>query len=118
MVDLAVVTGSQNNVSRAMQSGTVTIGVDAGHVPEIIDSTANQSDAAKKNKSSIIFDIATSCFSENALLFQSGRIGVILRSGSLGTIVCFNLVQNGMVQTAFYGVGGDWHTQSVEDKGC
>ena len=48
MVDLAVVTGSQNNVSRAMQSGTVTIGVDAGYVPEIIDSTANQADVAEK----------------------------------------------------------------------
>ncbi|MEM7668426.1 MAG: aldehyde dehydrogenase family protein, partial [Pseudomonadota bacterium] len=39
--DLAVVTGSQNNVQRAMQSGTVTIGVGAGNVPVIIDTTAD-----------------------------------------------------------------------------
>ena len=46
--DLAVVTGSQNNVKRAMQSGTVAIGVGAGNVPVIIDSTADLDDAAEK----------------------------------------------------------------------
>ncbi len=66
--DLAVVTGSQNNVKRAMQSGTVTIGVGAGNVPVIVDTTANFDDAAKKICASKIFDNATSCSSENAVI--------------------------------------------------
>ena len=67
-VDLAVVTGSQNNVRRAMQSGTVTIGVGAGNVPVIIDSSADLTDAAEKVTASKIFDNATSCSSENAVV--------------------------------------------------
>ena len=61
--DLAVVTGSQNNVKRAMQSGTVAIGVGAGNVPVIIDSTADLDDAAEKITASKIFDNSTSCSS-------------------------------------------------------
>ncbi len=67
-VDLAVVTGSQNNVRRAMQSGTVTIGVGAGNVPVIMDSSADLTDAAEKITASKIFDNATSCSSENAVV--------------------------------------------------
>jgi sulfoacetaldehyde dehydrogenase len=67
-VDLAVVTGSQDNVRRAMQSGTVTIGVGAGNVPVIIDSTADLDDAAGKIRASKIFDNSTSCSSENAVV--------------------------------------------------
>jgi len=67
-VDLAVVTGSQDNVRRAMQSGTVTVGVGAGNVPVIIDSTADLDDAAEKICASKIFDNSTSCSSENALV--------------------------------------------------
>ena len=67
-VDLAVVTGSQNNVGRAMRSGTVTIGVGAGNVPVIIDSSADLEDAASKIGQSKTFDNATSCSSENAVV--------------------------------------------------
>ena len=70
-VDLAVVTGSQNNVSRAMRSGTVTIGVGAGNVPVIIDSSADLADAAQKITASKIFDNSTSCSSENSLIIMS-----------------------------------------------
>ena len=66
--NLVVVTGSQNNVKRAMQSGTVAIGVGAGNVPVIIDSTADLDDAAEKITASKIFDNATSCSSENAVV--------------------------------------------------
>ncbi len=66
--DLAVVTGSQNNVKRAMQSGTVAIGVGAGNVPVIIDVTADLEDAARKICASKTFDNATSCSSENSLV--------------------------------------------------
>lgn len=67
-VNLAVVTGSQNNVKRAMSSGTVAIGVGAGNVPVIVDSSANLDAAAEKIMGSKIFDNATSCSSENAVV--------------------------------------------------
>jgi succinyl-CoA synthetase alpha subunit len=40
-------------------------------------------------------------------VFQSGRVGVISRSGSLGTLVCLNLTRAGIGQSAFIGIGGD-----------
>ncbi|MDE0111504.1 MAG: aldehyde dehydrogenase family protein, partial [Albidovulum sp.] len=67
-VDLAVVTGSQDNVRRAMRSGTVAIGVGAGNVPAIIDGSADLDDAAQKIARSKTFDNATSCSSENAII--------------------------------------------------
>ncbi len=67
-VDLVVVTGSQNNVRRAYGSGTPAIGVGAGNVPVIVDASADLADAAAKIRASKIFDNATSCSSENALV--------------------------------------------------
>jgi succinyl-CoA synthetase alpha subunit len=43
----------------------------------------------------------------NPNIFQPGRIGVISRSGSLGTLVCLNLTRAGYGQSAFLGIGGD-----------
>ncbi|WP_119462830.1 succinate--CoA ligase subunit alpha [Rhodospirillaceae bacterium SYSU D60014] len=43
----------------------------------------------------------------NPNVFQPGRVGVISRSGSLGTLVCLNLTRAGLGQSAFIGVGGD-----------
>jgi len=65
--DLIVCTGSQNNVRRAYSSGTPAIGVGAGNVPVIIDSTADLTDAAEKIMASKCFDNATSCSSENSV---------------------------------------------------
>ena len=65
--DLVVCTGSQNNVRRAYSSGTPAIGVGAGNVPVIIDSTADLADAANKIMLSKCFDNATSCSSENSV---------------------------------------------------
>lgn len=65
--DLVVVTGSQDNVRRAYSSGTPAIGVGAGNVPVIIDSTADLKDAVEKIRDSKIFDNATSCSSENSV---------------------------------------------------
>ena len=42
-----------------------------------------------------------------ANIFRPGRVGVISRSGSLGTLICLNLVQAGFGQSAFIGIGGD-----------
>lgn len=67
-VDLVVATGSQNNVRRAYRSGTPAIGVGAGNVPVIVDSTADLDVAAAKIRASKTFDNATSCSSENSLI--------------------------------------------------
>ena len=40
-------------------------------------------------------------------IFRPGRVGVISRSGSLGTLICLNLVRAGFGQSAFIGIGGD-----------
>jgi len=40
-------------------------------------------------------------------VFKAGRVGVISRSGSLGTLVCLNLTRAGIGQSAFIGIGGD-----------
>ncbi len=40
-------------------------------------------------------------------VFRAGRVGVISRSGSLGTLVCLNLTRAGVGQSAFIGIGGD-----------
>lgn len=44
-------------------------------------------------------------FAEN--IFRPGNVGVISRSGSLGTLVSLNLVSDGFGQSAFIGIGGD-----------
>jgi len=44
-------------------------------------------------------------FNDN--VFKPGNVGVISRSGSLGTLLCLNLAQAGMGQSVFYGIGGD-----------
>ncbi len=68
LVDLVVTTGSQNNVRASYRSGTPAIGVGAGNVPVIIDSSADLADAATKITASKTFDNATSCSSENSLI--------------------------------------------------
>jgi sulfoacetaldehyde dehydrogenase len=67
-VDLAVVTGSQDNVRRAYSSGTPAIGVGAGNVTVIVDETADLDAAARKIAASKTFDNATSCSSENGVI--------------------------------------------------
>ena len=66
--DLVVATGSQNSVRDAYSSGTPAIGVGAGNVPVVIDSSAELDAAAEKIRRSKTFDNATSCSSENSLI--------------------------------------------------
>jgi succinyl-CoA synthetase alpha subunit len=40
-------------------------------------------------------------------IFRPGRVGVVSRSGSLGALVCLEVVRAGRGQAAFVGVGGD-----------
>lgn len=68
LVDLVLVTGSQNNVRAAYASGTPAIGVGTGNVTIIIDASADIEAAAKKIYQSKTFDNGTSCSSENNLI--------------------------------------------------
>jgi sulfoacetaldehyde dehydrogenase len=68
IVDLVIVTGSQDNVRRAYSSGTPAIGVGAGNATVIVDETADIGDTARKIAASKTFDNATSCSSENAII--------------------------------------------------
>jgi succinyl-CoA synthetase alpha subunit len=43
----------------------------------------------------------------NDRVFKPGEVGVISRSGSLGTLLCLNLVQAGLGISSFIGIGGD-----------
>lgn len=43
----------------------------------------------------------------NPNIFRPGAVGVVSRSGSLGTLVCLNLTRAGIGQSAFIGIGGD-----------
>jgi succinyl-CoA synthetase alpha subunit len=40
-------------------------------------------------------------------VFKQGAVGVISRSGSLGTLMCLKLTQSDIGQSAFIGIGGD-----------
>ncbi|HAD87573.1 MAG: succinyl-CoA synthetase subunit alpha [Rhodospirillaceae bacterium] len=43
----------------------------------------------------------------NDKIFRPGNVGIISRSGSLGTLMCLNVVQAGFGISAFVGIGGD-----------
>lgn len=43
----------------------------------------------------------------NPNVFKPGNVGVISRSGSLGTLISLNLTRAGLGQSAFIGIGGD-----------
>ncbi len=43
----------------------------------------------------------------NERIFKKGHIGILSRSGSLGTLFCLNVVSAGFGQSAFIGIGGD-----------
>jgi len=43
----------------------------------------------------------------NERVFRPGAVGVVSRSGSLGTLICLELVRAGLGQSAFIGIGGD-----------
>jgi succinyl-CoA synthetase alpha subunit len=43
----------------------------------------------------------------NERIFRPGPVGVVSRSGSLGTLVCLDVVRAGFGVSAFIGIGGD-----------
>ena len=69
--DLVAATGSQANIRAAYASGTPAVGVGAGNVVVIVDSSADPADAAAKIVRSKTFDNATSCSSENSAVIHA-----------------------------------------------
>ena len=65
--DLIVGTGAQDILGKAYRVGKPVIGVGAGNVPVIIDTSADLADAAEKICLSKCFDNSTSCSSENSV---------------------------------------------------
>ena len=69
--DLVIATGGSGLVKSAYSSGTPAYGVGAGNAVVLIDDTADLDKAATNVRVSKIFDNATSCSSDNALVVQS-----------------------------------------------
>lgn len=80
LVDLVVVTGSQNNVRGAYSSGTPAIGVGVGNVPVIVDDSADLDRAADLIRMSKTFDNGTSCSSENSVVILDSVYDEMMQS--------------------------------------
>lgn len=104
-VDLVVVTGSQDNVRRAYKSGTPAIGVGAGNVPVIIDETADLVSAAQKICASKIFDNATSCSSENAVVIVASVYDAAIAALEKAGGYLANGAQKAKIQNALWKNG-------------
>lgn len=78
--DLVVATGSQANVKAAYKSGKPALGVGLGNAPVIIDASADLDEAANLVMQSKIFDNATSCSSENALVIVDAVYDAALKA--------------------------------------
>jgi sulfoacetaldehyde dehydrogenase len=104
-VDLVVVTGSQDNVRRAYRSGTPAIGVGAGNVPVIIDETADLASAAQKICASKIFDNATSCSSENAVVIVDAVYDAAIAALKKAGGYLANRSQKALIQNALWKEG-------------
>lgn len=104
-VDLVVVTGSQDNVRRAYRSGTPAIGVGAGNVPVIIDETADLASAAQKICASKIFDNATSCSSENAVVIVDAIYDAAIAALKKAGGYLANRSQKAQIQNALWKEG-------------
>ena len=100
----------------ALQAGVKKIVLLAEHVPyqDTMVILAEAKDAGAQvlgpNTAGLVLPETCSlgimpAFAKN--IFQLGRIGVLSRSGSLGTLICLNLVSAGYGQSAFVGIGGD-----------
>lgn len=78
-VDTIVATGGSPLVKVAYSSGVPAYGVGAGNAVVIVDETADLKDAATKIRNGKIFDNATSCSSENSVVFQASIYDTMLR---------------------------------------
>lgn len=108
--------GVKSSVMDALEAGIKKIVILTEHIP--VHDVMYFLSAAREAGASVIgpntAGIVTpgECFvgfmpAFNERVFKPGNIGVISRSGSLGTLVCLDMVQAGMGISAFIGIGGD-----------
>lgn len=100
----------------AVASGISTVVVLTEHVP-IHDTMAILAEADERDVSIIGPNSPGIAFPDRHFIgilpawepsiFSPGPVGVVSRSGSLGTLVCVELVRRGLGQSAFIGIGGD-----------
>jgi sulfoacetaldehyde dehydrogenase len=69
--DFVTVTGSANNVHAAQTSGTPNACVSAGNVVSIVDASAQTKEAARKIRTSKVFDYGTSCSNDNSVVIEA-----------------------------------------------
>jgi len=108
--------GVKSSVMDALEAGVKKIVILTEHIP--VHDVMYFLSAAREAGASVIgpntAGIVTTgeCFvgfmpAFNERVFKPGSIGVISRSGSLGTLVCLDMVQAGFGISAFIGIGGD-----------
>jgi sulfoacetaldehyde dehydrogenase len=103
--DLVVVTGSQSNVRAGYSSGTPALGVGTGNVAVIVDDSADCADAAKKIVASKIFDNATSCSSENAVIIHDRVYGAMLAALAREGGALLTAAEKALLQKAMFPGG-------------
>lgn len=108
--------GARAAVEEAVAAGVRKVVCLAEHIPshDVMAMLAAARDAGAKvlgpNTAGLVVPGESSVgimpgFASN--IFRPGNIGVISRSGSLGTLISLNLVTGGYGQSAFVGIGGD-----------
>lgn len=108
--------GAAKAASDAMQAGCKKLVCLTEHIP--VRDVMNMMAEAREHGTSIVGPNTAGlvtpgeCFvgfmpAFETSIFKPGNIGIISRSGSLGTLMCLNTVQAGFGQSAFVGIGGD-----------
>jgi succinyl-CoA synthetase alpha subunit len=109
-------TMAKDAIIDAIDAGVGTIVVLTEHIPghDVLDVFAH----ARGSKSRIVGPNTAGIVTpgegfvgimpgHNPNIFMPGSVGVISRSGSLGTLMSLNLTRAGIGQSAFIGIGGD-----------
>ncbi|MEX2450698.1 MAG: CoA-binding protein [Rhodospirillales bacterium] len=100
----------------AIEAGVKKLVILTEHIPvqDVMEIVAAAKDAGTQIIGPNTTGIATpgECFvgfmpAFNPNIMRPGTVGVISRSGSLGTLICLNITQAGLGQSAFIGIGGD-----------
>lgn len=78
--NLVTVTGSGNNVKLGQTCGTPNVCVSAGNVVSVVDASANLQETAHKIMLSKIFDYATSCSSDNAVVIEAAVYDQLIKA--------------------------------------
>jgi len=98
-VDLIVATGGMNMVKAAYSSGKPAYGVGVGNSVHIVDETADLDDAADMIAKAKVFDYATSCLADNAIVVHQDVYEVLAdKLVELGGYLCSEAEKNSLEQ--------------------